>query len=126
MRVDEVRVEGVDDSIVVHRDEWGIPHARASTAHDAFFAQGYVQAQDRLFQLDYDRRRAYGRWSEVVGARGLEFDVFTRRCGLRAASVREYEALTPEARMVLDAYAAGVNAWLDGGATPTPDVAALG
>jgi len=124
--VDVVRTDGLDGDVVIHRDEWGIPHARATTAHDAFFAQGYVQAEDRLFQLEYDRRRAYGRWAEVVGARVVDFDLFTRRCGLRAAAEREYRALPVEARAVLEAFAAGVNAWLTSGAALPVDLAAAG
>lgn len=125
-RVSVVHVEGLDGEIVIHRDEWGVPHARCSSTHDAFFAQGFVQAEDRLFQLEYDRRRAHGRWAEVVGARGVDFDLFARRCGLRDAAEREYRALAPEARAVLDAYAAGVNAWLSTEAPLPPDLATIG
>jgi penicillin amidase len=110
--VDEVRVDGVDAEITVVRDEWGIPHVRAETVHDAFFGQGFVQAEDRLGQLEYDRRRAHGRWAEVAGTSAVAFDVFARRCGLPRAAEREADALVPEARAVLDAFAAGVNAYL--------------
>lgn len=110
--VGDLTVPGLAGDVVIHRDEWGIPHARAGTALDAFFAQGLVQAEDRLFQLEYDRRRAYGQWAEVVGASALEFDLFARRCGLQIAARHEYEGLPAEAREVLDAFAAGVNAWL--------------
>jgi penicillin amidase len=124
--VSVVHVDGIDGEVVIHRDEWGIPHAQGASAHDAFFAQGFVQAADRLFQLEYDRRRAYGRWAEVVGARALDFDLFARRCGLRAAAEREYQALAPEARGVLDAYAEGVNAWLALDAPMPSDLRAAG
>jgi penicillin amidase len=107
-----IRVRGLDASVTILRDEWGIPHVRARTAHDAFFGQGFVQAEDRLGQLEYDRRRAYGRWAEVAGAGAVPFDAFTRRCGLARAARREYEALSAEGRSVLDAFAAGVNAYL--------------
>jgi penicillin amidase len=98
--------------VTVVRDEWGIPHVRAATASDAFFGQGFVHAEDRLGQLEYDRRRAYGRWAEVAGASAVAFDCFARRCGLRDAARREYEALPESAREVLDSYARGVNAYL--------------
>jgi penicillin amidase len=110
--VDEVRVAGIVGDVAVHRDEWGIPHVRAEHALDAFFGQGFVQAADRLGQLDYDRRRATGRWAEVAGVKAVPFDAFVRRCGLEAAARREHAALAPEERAVLDAFAAGVNAWL--------------
>jgi penicillin amidase len=108
-------VPGLDGEVLVHRDRFGIPHARAASTHDAFFAQGYVQAQDRLGQLEYDRRRAYGRWAEVAGRAGLGFDVFARRADLAGAARREYDHLDGTSRAVLDAYAAGVNAWLGSG-----------
>jgi penicillin amidase len=110
--MDELRVEGIDAEVVVHRDKWGIPHVRAGSAFDAFFGQGFVQAADRLGQLDYDRRRAYGRWAEVAGESAVAFDRFARRCGLDRAARHEYDALGDESRAVLDAFAAGVNAWL--------------
>jgi len=119
-------VGGLDGRVVVHRDEWGIPHARATTLHDAFFAQGYVQAQDRLGQLEYDRRRALGRWAEVVGAPGVGLDRFARRADLAGAARREYAALDATSQGVLDAYAAGVNAWRDTGAPLPPDLALAG
>src|SRR5215471_11418994 len=120
------QVAGLDGRVIVHRDEWGIPHARATTWHDAFFAQGYVQAQDRLGQLEYDRRRALGRWAEVVGAPGVGLDRFARRADLAGAARREYAALDATSQGVLDAYAAGVNAWRDTGAPLPPDLALAG
>jgi penicillin amidase len=119
----EWAVEGLAGEVVVQRDEWGIPHVRATTAHDAFLGQGFVQAADRLGQLEYDRRRARGRWAEVVGPSAATFDVFARRCGLADAAEREADALDPEARGVLDAYAEGVNAYLALGRPLPPDLA---
>ena len=54
---------GLDGPITIYRDEWGIPHITAESEHDVFFAQGFVTAQDRLWHMDYDRRRALGRWA---------------------------------------------------------------
>ncbi len=105
-------VPGPDDTVEIRRDEWGIPHVRATNLHDAFFGQGFVQAQDRLGQLEYDRRRALGRWAEIAGPAALPFDAFARRLDLAGAARREYEALSEPARAVLDAFAAGVNAYL--------------
>jgi penicillin G amidase len=108
----DATITGLDGPVVIHRDEWGIPHARAGSVADAFLAQGFVQAEDRLGQLDYDRRRAYGRWAEVRGPAAVAFDVFTRRADLRRAARLEYDALDGEHRAVLDAFARGVNAFL--------------
>jgi penicillin amidase len=88
-----------------------------------FFGQGFVQAMDRLGQLEYDRRRAEGRWAEVVGPSAVAFDSFARRCGIADAAAREADALDRGPRGVLDAYAAGVNAYLALGLPLPPDLA---
>ncbi len=122
----EHTVAGPDGAVVIRRDEWGIPHAQATTTHDAFFAQGFVQAEDRLGQLEYDRRRAAGRWAEVAGPLVVGFDTFARRADLTGAARREYEALDAASRGVLDAYAEGVNAYLSLDAPPPTDLALAG
>ena len=94
------------------RDELGIPHARAEAEADAFFAQGFACAEDRLWQMEHDRLRACGRWGEVVGADALARDAFMRRTGLARSARRDFAALGPAARAMLEAYAAGVNAYL--------------
>lgn len=94
------------------RDAWGIPHVRARGVADAFFAQGFVHAQDRLWQMDRNRHLAYGRWAEYAGPEGLEQDRLLRRFRLEALARTGYEAAPPETRAMLDAFAAGVNASL--------------
>jgi penicillin amidase len=121
--MDDVRVDGLDDVVVIERDRCGIPSVRASSGRDAIFGQGFAQAQDRLGQLEYDRRRAYGRWAEVVGRGGLGFDVFARRCRLADAARREHDALDDESRETLGAFAAGVNRWLEDLDQLPPDLA---
>src|SRR5205823_14611666 len=91
----------------------GIPHITASTPHDLFMAQGYVHAQDRLFQMDFARRYASGRIAEVAGADALDSDKFNRTIGLRRAAEAELPTLPAEVRADLHAYAAGVNAFVD-------------
>lgn len=107
------RLRGLDAEVVVYRDSLGIPHARARTQHDAFFAQGFSCAQDRLWQMDWDRRRAYGRSAEWLGAGAVEQDAFLRRMGLEASAKADYAAVDGPARGMLDAYAAGVNAFVE-------------
>ncbi|HVJ10106.1 MAG TPA: penicillin acylase family protein, partial [Burkholderiales bacterium] len=95
------------------RDRHGIPHIYASSLEDAHFALGFVHAQDRLWQMEMNRRIGAGRLSEVLGAAALETDRFMRTLGLRGvaeANLRHYDA---ETRRLLDAYAAGVNAFLE-------------
>ena len=115
-----LRLPGLSAPVEVLRDRWGIPHIRAEGGQvDAFRAQGFVHAQDRLFQMELNRRRALGRAAEWLGAGAAEGDILARRLGMEAASRRDYAALGDEGRAMLDAYAAGVNAFIQSGAPPT-------
>src|SRR5215510_14084844 len=96
------------------RDEFGIAHARAASEAEAFFAQGFACAEDRLWQMEHDRLRACGRWAEAVGAIAVARDTFMRRMGLARSARRDFAALGAPARAMLEAYAAGVNAYLGG------------
>ncbi len=109
----ETHVAGITASIEIYRDPQGIPHVRAASAHDAFFGQGWVHAQDRLFQMEYDRRRAYGRWAEWVGPAGVEGDRLLRRFRLESSARLDWEQASADARAMLEAFAAGVNAFID-------------
>jgi penicillin amidase len=108
----------VERPVQVYRDEWGIPHVRARSVRDAFVAQGYVHAMDRLWQMDASRRQMLGRWAEWVGPAGLPADRLARRLQARAASERDYAALSADAKAMVDAYTAGVNAYLRSGPVP--------
>src|SRR5262249_25875831 len=76
-----VTVAALSARVSIHRDAWGIPHVVAATEHDAFVALGYVQAQDRFFQMELRRRLAQGRLSEIAGASAVETDTFFRTMG---------------------------------------------
>ncbi len=104
---------GLQSPVQVLRDQWGIPHIYGNTEHDLFFAQGYVTAQDRLFQMERNRRIAAGRLSEIFGKSTLETDVFLRTIGLRRAAEAEAATLDSETSAMLQAYADGVNAFVD-------------
>ena len=108
-----LRLNGLERPLVVHRDVHGIPHVRAETAHDAFFGQGFAHAQDRMWQMEYDRRRAYGTWSELVGPQGLELDRQMRRFQIGRSLEADFQAIAPATRAMLEAYTAGVNAFLE-------------
>ncbi|RYI94649.1 MAG: penicillin acylase family protein, partial [Acetobacteraceae bacterium] len=84
-------VPGLAAPVTVQRDAQGVPHLRAETAQDAWFALGFVHAQDRLFQMDLTRRRATGRAAEFLGAAAFEQDALSRRLGVERASRRDYE-----------------------------------
>ena len=107
-----IQLAGLDGPVDVVRDHLGIPHIRAGSVHDAFFAQGFVHAQDRLWHMEYDRRRAMGRWAEYVGPSGVDQDRLMRKLGLAVSAKVDYDAVNDETRAILDAYAAGVNAFI--------------
>lgn len=108
-----LRLPGLKRQAEVLRDRWGVPHIYAGTADDLFFCQGYVHAQDRLWQMDLQRRLGSGRLSEVFGEATLEVDRFFRVVGLNRAAEAEAETLDAETRGVLVSYAAGINAYID-------------
>ena len=109
----DVRLPGLVSTVEVLRDAYGIPHIYAQNPEDALFALGYVHAQDRLWQMDMNRRIAAGRLAEAVGAPGLETDRFLRTLGVRRAAEATLEKLDADTRVALDMYSAGVNAFLD-------------
>ncbi|HVT70450.1 MAG TPA: penicillin acylase family protein, partial [Trebonia sp.] len=96
-------------SFQITRDGHGVPHVQAATQAGAWAGMGYAAAQDRLFQMDYDRRRACGRWAETAGPSALAADVLARRLGLAAAAQRDVAAMSPATRAAFEAYADGVN-----------------
>ena len=107
-----VNLDGLDQPVEVFRDRYGIPHIRAATTHDAFFAQGFVHGQDRLWQMEFDRRRAEGRWAECAGAAALDQDRFLRRARIVESAKADYAAFNTETKAMCDAYTAGVNAFI--------------
>lgn len=108
----ELALAGLMAPVEVLRDRWGIPHIFAQNAHDLFLAHGYIHAQDRLWQMEFNRRAASGRLAEVVGDVALATDRFIRTVGLRRAAEAELARTDPETRDALELYAAGVNAYL--------------
>jgi penicillin G amidase len=121
---DPVDVPGLEGPARVDRDANGIAHVRAGSRHDLFFLQGWVHAQDRLFQMDVRRRQADGTLAELLGPAALPTDVQLRTIGLHRAAARSLPALSADAQAVLAAYADGVNAWVAGNPLP-PEYGAL-
>jgi len=107
-----VPVPELHGSVSVDRDVWGVPHIRAESLEDLAAAQGYVVAQDRLWQMDLLRRIAAGELSEILGRATLEIDRENWTLGLRGAAERSLAGLNPRTRMVLEAYARGVNRFI--------------
>lgn len=100
--------------VEVLRDARGVPHIRAQSIDDALFAQGYVTAQDRLWQMDLSRRKAEGELSEVFGDRTLRLDIESRTLGLPRVAERALADLLPDERRHLESYTRGVNAFIEG------------
>ncbi len=109
-----VDISGLQDRVEIIRDNWGIPHIYASNTHDLFFAQGYSQAQDRWWQMEFSRHIGAGRIEELTGKTKsvLNNDVFIRKFGWYEAAQRDYDASDDESKAIMQAFADGVNAYI--------------
>ncbi|MFJ8088201.1 penicillin acylase family protein [Lysinibacillus sp. NPDC095746] len=108
----ELSLSVLDEDVTVTRDDKGIPHIFAKTDADLYRAQGYVQAQDRLFQMDLARRQASGRLSEIIGEATIDTDKHFRTFSLREAAEKSLSIYDRESRQVLEWFADGVNAFI--------------
>lgn len=113
-------VPGPEATIEIARDDAGVPHIRASTEADVLFGLGFAHAQDRLWQMDFNRRLAQGRLAELVGPAGLDIDRFVRALGVVQIAQRMADEQDGQTRTHMDAYAAGVNAALQARTGPLP------
>ena len=120
-----LNVDGLEGSVTVRRDAFGIPHVTASTGADAWFGLGFCHAQDRAFQLETLLRAGRGTLSELVGPDTLAMDRFSRRAGFHRAAAAQLEALDPPVRAILEAYTRGINAGLSRGGRGRPHELAL-
>jgi penicillin amidase len=116
----EIRVQGLKAPVTVVRDRWAIPHIEAMSLEDAVFALGFVHAQDRLWQMEFQRRVGAGRLAEIVGAAAVPTDAFMRTLGLYRRAAASIEHLSAPTRAWLEAYARGVNAYLATRSGPLP------
>ncbi len=104
---------GLQREVTVERDRWGVPHILAASVEDLAEAQGYVMAQDRLWQMDLLRRAARGQLSEILGVTTLNIDKSFRTYGFGRAAERDAALLDAESRKVMEAYARGVNQFIE-------------
>jgi penicillin G amidase len=116
-----IQCAGLDAPLTLDRDAYGVAHIEAASERDAWFAQGFVAAQDRLWQMEYDRRRAAGRWAEAAGGAGIAADVLARKLNVEAAAKNDISAMSAETLAVFEAYSAGVNAFLASGIPLPPE-----
>lgn len=105
-------VPGIDAEVEIYRDRLGVPNIFASSTEDAAAALGFIHASDRLWQMEAMRRFGNGRLAEIVGEAGLASDRLVRTLGIPRLAEQQVAQLAPETRRVLDAYAEGVNAWI--------------
>ena len=108
-----LHIAGLQDDVMVIRDEKGIPQLYGDSVEDLMRAQGFVHAQERFFEMDVRRHATAGRLAEMFGEAALESDEFVRTMGWRRVAQQELALITPETRAALDAYADGVNAYLE-------------
>jgi penicillin G amidase len=107
-----VQVTGLRRPVEVRRDRWGVPHIYAQTQEDLFLAQGFVAAQDRLFQMEMWRRQGEGRLAEVLGPSAVDRDRVARQLRYRGDMDREWAAYAPDAKEIVTSFVQGVNAYI--------------
>lgn len=108
----EIKLPSLQAAVNIYRDDQGVPHIYAANSHDLFFAQGYVHAQDRFWQMDFWRHIGSARLSEMFGEKQIGTDRFLRTLGFTRIAQLEWETMDPANQAVLQAYADGVNAYL--------------
>lgn len=108
----ELKVEGLKSKVEVIRDKYGVPNIYAENDYDLFFAQGYVTAQDRLFQMEMHRRIGSGTMSEIAGQSGFDMDLLSRYFGMRRIAEKSYQDLDDDTKAIIQAYCDGANAYI--------------
>ncbi|MGF1477371.1 MAG: penicillin acylase family protein [Geminicoccaceae bacterium] len=116
----QVTVEGLGQTVLISRDRYGVPLIEAADEQDAYFAIGFLHAQDRLWQMEMQRRLASGRLAEIFGSVALPFDRFMRLMRFQSLVESSFAAMRDDSRRLLEAYAAGVNAFLTTNRRPLP------
>ena len=109
---EEKKIEGLQESVEILRDQWGINHIYANNQKDLFFAQGYAAAKDRLFQFEIWRRQATGTVAEILGPDELARDIGTRLFQFRGDLNTELSHYHPEGKAIIESYVAGVNSYI--------------
>jgi penicillin amidase len=108
-----LQAPGLRMKVRVQRDRWGVAHIYAKNQHDLFFAQGFVVAQDRLFQMELWKRSGQGRLAEVLGPEAVERDINARRLRYRGDLHAEFASYSPDTLQILEAFTSGINAYID-------------
>lgn len=111
---ENLKLTGLHDEVIVQYDEHRIPHIFAKNDHDLYYAQGFITARDRLWQMDIQTRSASGRLSEIVGPKALEIDRYHRRMGMVYGAEQGLKGVMsdPKTRMMVNSYTEGVNGYI--------------
>jgi len=113
-------IYGLKDPVTINRDKWGVPHIQAAHLEDLFFAQGFVHCQDRLWQMELNRRIATGTLSEIFGDLTVDTDRLSRTLGFQRLGEQDWELQSDGAKQAIQSYVQGINAYLNHLDTPTP------
>jgi penicillin amidase len=108
-----LNVHGLQHPVRVQRDHWGVAHIYAQNEHDLFFAQGFVVAQDRLFQMELWKRSGQGRLAEILGPSYVKRDTSARLLRYRGDMDAEYKSYSPDTKEILEAFTSGINAYIE-------------
>ncbi|MFH1516138.1 MAG: penicillin acylase family protein, partial [bacterium] len=119
-KAQSIKFPELKGSVTIHRDEYGTPYIIAENEHDLFFAHGYIQAVDRLFQLDGIRRIPKGETAEIIGRDQLGMDIWFKKIGLDVSARDSLEILSEETKFMLKAYTDGVNAFIENNKSTLP------
>ena len=119
-RAENIRIDGPSQPVEIIRDRWGVPHIYAQSVHDLFFAQGYITAKDRLWQIDLWRRIGTGKLAEVLGPSAIDRDRLARSVAFRGDWNAEWASYGPGTREIVTAFTDGINAYIKslGGVRP--------
>ena len=120
LSAENIPAPGLQKQVEILRDRWGVPHIYASSVHDLFFAQGWITAKDRLFQIDLWRRIGSGKLSEVLGPSAIDRDKLARAVAFHGDWNAEWSAYGPDARLIVTAFTDGINAYIRGLAGKLP------
>ncbi|MBS1825719.1 MAG: penicillin acylase family protein [Acidobacteria bacterium] len=110
---ENVSIAGLRQPVEILRDKWGVPHIYAKTTDDLFFAQGYIAARDRLFQIDLWRRVNTGKLAEILGPQAVARDRIARLVRFRGDWNKEWATYAPDAKQIVTAFVRGINAYID-------------
>ena len=113
-----LEVDGLKDTVTIHRDKWGVSHIHAQNNQDLMFTQGFIHARDRSWQMEMNRREAMGRIPELFGDIALDTDRLVRTLGFNRLARQDYEVASDEVKEYLNCYSDGVNAFFNEGKLP--------